>query len=765
MKRLPRPDLLVVLLLLAAAVGVVLALPAGLVFGSEFGDLPTQFIPWRAFAAASLRAGHLPLWNPYTYSGEPFLGGFQSALLYPPNIIFLGLSLSRAINLSILVHLVILAWGMYRWSRQRGLHPVAGVLCAGLLPLCGAVYPHVYAGHLSNICTMAWAPWILAGLEAWWTERRGAGLFQASAAICLQILAGHVQYVFLTGVAAGLDAVVWSAGERAARWRALPSVAACYAGAALLAAAQLFPGVAALQESARNGLPYTAASIFSFPFENFLTLFAPGFFGDHLHTPYWGRWYIQEMSIFLGAAGAILLLAGACDTVQRRRARLDLTACALLLLLALGANTPLYHPLYEFVPGFGTIRGMSKFTFPAMIFLVLAVGAGADALVRRRPVGRGIAYCAFAASFVLAAGGLWFLSQPEQVGDYIRAWVALRQDYLPQAVLAQAGFVHDAGIRAAWSLLGAGGLFLLTGGSLLGLGRWPWLRWAPLLLLAGEMVAFAWTNSATSDVAIATPDGVREFFAKNPGDYRVLMQILPSGYNGGYLLGAPDLWGNDPFVLRRYAEFMAFTRGIDPNQAGQTLAPFEGVSSLYTMLRCRYFFKILADGHIGAYVAPAPPMARAQLISDYHVAGGRDAIFAAMRSPDFNPRLTVLLESEPSPRPVPSVYAGTVHLVETSPDSLVIDADVKTPSLLLITDPYSRDWRAVALADSSQQAYTIQPANYILRAVPLAAGYHHLIMEYAPPSFRLGVIVSALAWLGWLAGALAFRRRRPASVL
>ena len=38
---------------------------------------------WRAFAAASLRSGHLPLWNPFTYGGEPFLAGFQSAVFYP----------------------------------------------------------------------------------------------------------------------------------------------------------------------------------------------------------------------------------------------------------------------------------------------------------------------------------------------------------------------------------------------------------------------------------------------------------------------------------------------------------------------------------------------------------------------------------------------------------------------------------------------------------------------------------------------------------
>ncbi|HEX3730664.1 MAG TPA: hypothetical protein VHV47_12715, partial [Opitutaceae bacterium] len=224
MHRLPRSERLALVLLLALAVLAALLLPSGLVFGSRLGDMPEQFVPWRAFAADSVRAGHLPLWNPYTYAGEPFLGGFQSALLYPPNALFLVLPLARALNLSILAHLLLLGWGLYRWAARRGLHPLAALAGAAVLVLGGSVYPHIYAGHLSNLCAMAWAPWILGGLESGWTMRRRAGWFEASAGICLQILSGHVQYVFLTGVAAGLQALLWSATDRAARRRAAPAV-------------------------------------------------------------------------------------------------------------------------------------------------------------------------------------------------------------------------------------------------------------------------------------------------------------------------------------------------------------------------------------------------------------------------------------------------------------------------------------------------------------------------------------------------------------
>jgi uncharacterized membrane protein YfhO len=51
------------------------------------------------------------------------------------------------------------------------------------------------------------------------------------------------------------------------------------------------------------------------------------------------------------------------------------------------------------------------------------------------------------------------------------------------------------------------------------------------------------------------------------------------------------------------------------------------------------------------------------------------------------------------------------------------------------------------------------PANHALRAIPLDAGQHHIMLEYRPPSVRAGQLVSA-AGLIVTAGiaVLAYRR-------
>ena len=61
-------------------------------------DLAILFVPLRAFATEQLRAGHIPLWNPHIFCGSPFLGNFQSALLYPLTWLHLILPLAPAIN-------------------------------------------------------------------------------------------------------------------------------------------------------------------------------------------------------------------------------------------------------------------------------------------------------------------------------------------------------------------------------------------------------------------------------------------------------------------------------------------------------------------------------------------------------------------------------------------------------------------------------------------------------------------------------------------
>jgi hypothetical protein len=135
------------LLLLALAMFADVLFTGGTrVLGNEGLDLFFQFVSWRDFGFRELAKGNLALWNPHIYGGAPYFGGWQAALLYPPNWVFLILPLPAAINWSIALHLFAIGAFMFFWMRVRGLN-VAGSWFAGVLIMfSGAHFLHIYAG-------------------------------------------------------------------------------------------------------------------------------------------------------------------------------------------------------------------------------------------------------------------------------------------------------------------------------------------------------------------------------------------------------------------------------------------------------------------------------------------------------------------------------------------------------------------------------------------------------------------------------------------
>ena len=119
--------------------GPVLFGPGDRVLSKGDTDIADQFIYLRQFGFDQLRRGHVTLWNPHVFSGAPFMSAFQSALLYPPNWIYLILPLARAINCEIVLHVFMLGFFMALWVRRYQLHPLAVLFACSLVMFAGPV--------------------------------------------------------------------------------------------------------------------------------------------------------------------------------------------------------------------------------------------------------------------------------------------------------------------------------------------------------------------------------------------------------------------------------------------------------------------------------------------------------------------------------------------------------------------------------------------------------------------------------------------------
>ena len=127
------------------------------------------------------------------------------------------------------------------------------------------------------------------------------------------------------------------------RLRVVLSVASMYVAAAAICAVQLLTTAQASGESVRySGVTIKFASKLSLAPENLLTLFVPGLFGDMVHTPYWGRWYLWEMSLFVGVSGCLLAFYGAAYGNRKLR-RFSVTLILILLVAATKPRRQRHH--------------------------------------------------------------------------------------------------------------------------------------------------------------------------------------------------------------------------------------------------------------------------------------------------------------------------------------------------------------------------------------------------------------------------------------
>jgi hypothetical protein len=453
---------LIALLLLTAALGVFFwkLLLTNMILAR--GDTFFYIYPYWSAAADALRSGRLPLWNPQSFMGAPFLANSQAGTLYPLNWpLWLLLSTAVAAKASIALHLWIAGATSYGFARQGlRLRPPAAWFAAFGFMMGG--YLTAQVEHINQVQGLAWLPavfWLLA------RPRTGSRPWLLGAVFGLQLLAGHTQVAFVTVVGAVIYAAWLSWPTLRARMRGMAdsSLAALtltdlvLAGVVglLLAAAQVLPTVELSHVSIRGGgLPVQEAVSFSLH---------PLLVGRAL-LPGYGETLFTEYVAFVPLTGMLLASIGLWSR-RRQAAGLALVGAAGLF-FALGAANPVYVLLVKLVPGFGLFRAPARwlalyaFSVASLAALGLDVLASTPAGPRRRAVWTWAA--------VVVALVAW-------------SWVAPRLTLLlptpPEAPVQEPGTITVAG----WALDGVAALVL----------AWP-RRWSRprgrAVLLAGASV-------------------------------------------------------------------------------------------------------------------------------------------------------------------------------------------------------------------------------------------------------------------------------------
>ncbi|RIK35568.1 MAG: hypothetical protein DCC57_23225, partial [Chloroflexi bacterium] len=320
--------------------------------------------------------------------------------------------------------------------RSLGLERGAALLAAALFSLGG--YLTAQVEHVNQLQGLAWLPWFfvflprLADPPADGRTRRSTvvTILVIGSLFALQLLAGHTQTAFISGVAVALwlafrglsDRTGWRTEARTkptgpwATWRPFAALVAAVGVAVVLAAAQLLPTLElAGQSSRQGGLPLNEVLSFSWHPLHLARGLLPGY----------GQTLFSEYVAFLPLTALALAVVGAWAWRRDRAVRPWVALVVVAFVLALGRFTPLYYLLGR-LPAFDLFRAPARWLAVAALGLALLAGYGWQRLRAYATAdyptveARRAARAELVRPLIVAAGGLALLI----AWGYAAGWVA-----------------------------------------------------------------------------------------------------------------------------------------------------------------------------------------------------------------------------------------------------------------------------------------------------------------------------------------------------
>jgi hypothetical protein len=336
-------------------------------------DSVNQVVPWQQFQAAAWRAGHIPLWDPSHWFGQPLIGQAQPGVVSPLNWVLLALPFQPGWNVYlVLIHILAAAFA-YRLARELGCQRAASVgggLIFSLAAWMGdCTWPQMLNGAV-------WIPLVLLYLLRTIRLRRplvSAGL--GGFFLGLAWLSGHHQIPLF---ASALAVVIWI-WALASNRRLIGACAVFWALAGMAGAAQILPA----QEYGRlavrwvgtpeplhwnETVPYAVHAHYSLHPASLLGLVLP--------------YHRTHPEPYLGVTALLLATLGLISAWRRPGTRMFAAIALGGLLFAMAPFGLIHGVIYGLVPHLEKARNPSAATFLLGLGAAMLAALGLNSLPR-----------------------------------------------------------------------------------------------------------------------------------------------------------------------------------------------------------------------------------------------------------------------------------------------------------------------------------------------------------------------------------------------
>ncbi len=696
------------------------------------GDFSGQFVAFGAYQFQRMSQGEIPLWNPYNNGGLPFIADTQAAVFYPPRWLTIGFSSLtggwsyNSLQMEMTLHVLLYSLLMYLFVRRLTL----ANSCSPLAAFCAAVivgYGGYTTGYpllqLAVLEAAIWLPLAALGVLEGTRAKQIAPNFIALAGLGLGLswLAGHPQTSwFLSYVVAAY--LAYRAYAARIGWRQFLGALALLAAIAFgVTAVTLLPGLEYLRLSSREALGFAAKGN-GFPIRDIAQFIFPG------SVSQWSPLFVGLPALFFAAVAVFR---------NQGDSRFWLIVAIVGLLHSLGNNSAFYSLTYHLVPGLRFFRGQERAAFVVANSLAILAGLGLVAaatwpnhLYRKRALRLWSAFTALVVGVAILALFAW-TAEADTWGDLFN-------------IAARSALVCFAALLLLRRFLAAPGR--LTN------------QLALMALIALELFSVNMDHPAVYD-----PRPHSEQLSMSPSP--LVKQVLDDdssqpfrvdGFRGlednyASLYGLMDVRGISPLWLKA-PQLIIYDDYVDNPLSWELFAVKYVFSGKERLSAPTQVIGQGVDRRGKVYLHRLDnPRPFARLYYQVDVVDSDQWAMELMRDSRYDEREKLVL-LQPPDLPLPGeMRAGNVRVVSFAAEEITLEYDTAENALLSLSLVDYPGWTA----DIDGRPARILRAYAGLSAVEAPAGQHLLTLRFSPDSYRIGLVISAVVWMGL--ALLAFR--------
>jgi len=714
----------------------------GPVKNNAMPDIHGQIYPWKKLTIDTFKHGEIPLWNPYSFAGNPHIANYQSAVFSPFNLLFFVLPFIDAWSVLVLAQPLIAGLFMYLFAREIRVGRVGSLISSVSFMFSGFMVVWMAYGTLSY--AILYLPLALYAVERYYRSGSFKFLLILILTISLSFFSGHFQISFYFFMA-----LIFYILYRAFIKRDIRSMTFLLISVILglvIAVLQLASSVMLYKNSIRSELFQVGEAI---PFHYLITVIAPDFFGNPVTRNDWFGHY-AEWASFIGILPFTLALYSIAkinsstsfeiknqkskikNTIQN--SKFDITiffAILALVSLVLAVSSPLSNFLISLkVPVVSTSALSRVIVLFSFSFAVLS-GFGFDQLIRGirgvrdiRDVKKLMIVLAIIGLFFVS---IWILLLFGKI--YPAEWliVAQRNLVLPTVLfLGAVTFIFLSRFKNKLIILTTLYLLLATSFDSLRFAQ-KWMPFDPKEYVFPEVPVIS-------------------AIKKNINDGRIFGNI---GGEVTTYYKFPSIEGYDPLYIERYGEFIRSASIGKLLKAERSVVKIDRrgkyTNRVLDLLGVSLIFHPIADTNQG-WAFPVwedktrfsliyqedkfqlfrnnLSLPRASLFYAYEIIADKEEIIKRFYDESFDFRKTIILE-EKANAPI-GRGNGKAVIVLYSSNKVVIHVDTTTHSFLFLADNYYPGWKATVNGKETK----IYRADYTFRAIAVPEGKSTVEFKY-----------------------------------